>query len=251
MERNISLKIFLKNTYLSTSLGFGGSVMSGLIFSRLIEDSSQVGIAPALVGLVGALGSIWLFNGQKAKFETIDAVFESKKENIYEKSIIKITVPQYPPMMIASFIGLCLSNGLIMSPALAITPSVAIAKALLMGGIVTAGSSYFALRMKPDAMQPYQPVLYGSLFGLIGLGLLSIGSHLIFGPNFFTQTVSSIDLYGGLALFTALNALDTQTAIKEFKETGKPDFLRVSMTLVMNAINIFVRLLRIQRENNN
>jgi FtsH-binding integral membrane protein len=58
------------------------------------------------------------------------------------------------------------------------------------------------------------------------------------------MAMHSIDLYGGVALFTVYNAYDTHVVIRDY-ETGNRDYVGHATNYSLNCINIFIRLLEI------
>ncbi|KAL0478833.1 hypothetical protein AKO1_008254 [Acrasis kona] len=125
------------------------------------------------------------------------------------------------------------------------------------------GLSYVAMNAKEDRF------LYmgGPLMaGLCVLVVASFSSMLL--PARFVQTLALMDalvLYGGLALFGGFMLYDTQRIMAEARifagekqltihngqqVIAKPDYINSSISLYMNIINIFVRLVMILSNNN-
>jgi FtsH-binding integral membrane protein len=82
------------------------------------------------------------------------------------------------------------------------------------------------------------------LIGLIGIQVSGLAMSWITGNMVFLEITRTIDIYGGLALFTALNAIETHTAIKMYEEK-QADVLGCALNSTLNAVNIFLRLLQI------
>ncbi|KAK5580636.1 hypothetical protein RB653_000658 [Dictyostelium firmibasis] len=276
IKKNIGLKIFLKNVYITTTMAFTGTLLSGLIFSQLLMgdggSSAQTLTTAFGLGVGGSFLSLIFCNSQNPTYKTYETVWNGPLKNSvnkpilknkkntttgkdviefeeFNKSLIPITVANYSWSHKLAFVSFCVFNGLTLSPVLGLVSMSTVLEVAAMSLFVTGGSAYAALRMKPDSLTKYEPILYGSLFGLLGLGLISIGTSLLVGENAFTRFAQEFDLYFGLALFTGLVALDTHNAVKTFQE-GRPDYIRISIDLFLDVLNIFVRLLRIRHDQN-
>jgi FtsH-binding integral membrane protein len=59
-----------------------------------------------------------------------------------------------------------------------------------------------------------------------------------------TRALTKIDNFAGIAIFTLYMMMDTHLAIKNY-EDGYADHLGVSIEFVLNAWNIFVRVLEL------
>ena len=88
--------------------------------------------------------------------------------------------------------------------------------------------------------------LYGSLSS--ALSLLCLVSF----ANLFarSQLLFDLNLYVGLVVFIGFVLVDTQIMIERFY-SGVADPVKDSLSLFLDALNIFVRLLQILRKNNN
>ena len=152
--------------------------------------------------------------------------------------------PVYATSKYVSSAVLCISMGMVMSPVVSVASPVLVAQAAAISLAVMGGSTAYAMRAQPGSLMPYKSVAYGALVGLIGVGFIGIFSSLFLGCNSLFYFTHSIDLYGGLALFTIINAIDTHNAIAVYKD-GKPDYLACSIDMILNSINIFIRVLEI------
>ena len=84
----------------------------------------------------------------------------------------------------------------------------------------------------------------GGLVGLVGMGLVGLGSQLIFGPTMFSMALHSIDTYAGIVLFTAMSAYDTHKSI-EMYENKDPDHLGCAINLYLDFINLLIRIMEV------
>jgi FtsH-binding integral membrane protein len=96
----------------------------------------------------------------------------------------------------------------------------------------------------------YEAPLMGGLMGLVGLGVVNLGSVAIFGPNVVSTALHSVDTYGGILLFTGLTAYDTQKAISRYQNRD-PDHLGCSVELYLDFMNLFVRIMEIIAKSKN
>ena len=131
------------------------------------------------------------------------------------------------------------TQGIIISPALLIF-SAHIPLALVVTGVITAGSITGSLFQPKGALLKMGPVLHTGLWGLLGISIAGI----------FIPEMHSIDLYGGVGLFTVYNMYDTHELIEEY-EHGQVDHLSHSIDYSLNIINIFIRMLEILARVNN
>lgn len=125
----------------------------------------------------------------------------------------------------------------------AISPTI-FSSATLMSGLVFGGSIIAAKYCQKGSLLVWQAPLMGGLVGLIGIGLVSIGTQLVIGPNIFSSALHSIDTYGGLVLFMGITAYDTHKAIDRY-ENKDPDHLGCSVELYLDFVNILIRIMEI------
>ena len=241
MEKDRGLGYFLKNVYKSTCLGFVGTLGTSISLATISLMSDPGIVVPSFfAGIVGSFTSIYFFSKSEPKYVR-------KTIELFDEKITTI-VPVYERSKYVSSLTLGGSMALMLSPVVAIAGPAITLQAAGISVAVTAGSSLAALFSKPGSLLPYRTFAYGALTGLVGIGLMSVFSAMAFGYNDFFYLMHSIDLYGGLALFTVLNAVDTQNAIKMYRQ-NQPDHLSCSMTTYLNTINIFVRVLEILAKN--
>jgi len=109
---------------------------------------------------------------------------------------------------------------------------------------VMGGASLFAYMRPAGSLEHWQGPLMGGLMGIIGMGLVGIGAQMIMGPNSISHLLFTIEPYVGIALFTGLTAFDTQRAILEYRK-GRADPLENALSLYLNAINLFIRIMEL------
>lgn len=107
---------------------------------------------------------------------------------------------------------------------------------LVLTAAVFGGFSAAAYLSPRASLVAWQGPLFGALIGLVAISLLNI---------FFPSTIAhSLILYGGLALFSAMVAVDTQAMIERAR-CGAGDYVQDAMQMFLNVINIFVRIAQI------
>lgn len=132
--------------------------------------------------------------------------------------------------------------GVTITPSLLMFPQV-IPQALVIATSLVAGPVAMALMTPPDKFLSWGVPLATGLCGLIGIGFSSIGLHMI-GFSELAMNLHTVDLYGGLILFTAYSAYDTHKMISDFNK-GSKDAVGHACNYTLNFINLFIRLLEI------
>lgn len=106
------------------------------------------------------------------------------------------------------------------------------------------GASYVAYSTPAEKMAKIGPILGGSLLGLIGLQLVGLLGYLFVGPNMLSTLLFRADNYLGILLFSGFIAYDTHVAVQNY-QAGNADHLGMSVQLLLDVWNIFIRLLQI------
>ena len=112
---------------------------------------------------------------------------------------------------------------------------------MLLTGCITVAARSYAIR-KRDSVLVYESALVSALSGLVGMGVLSLGSLLILGPNLLTNMWVTVDLYIGIVLFSGLIAYDTQAAIKAYNDGG-PSEIACATSIYLDIMNIMLRIM--------
>ena len=102
----------------------------------------------------------------------------------------------------------------------------------------------FAYSRPTDSLLILKAPLCGALTGLVGMQLVNLGSSYFFGYNGFNQVLHTLDIYGGLVLFSALTAYDTHVAINSYKNQDS-DHLGIAVNFYLDFINILIRMLEV------
>jgi len=141
--------------------------------------------------------------------------------------------------LFAAFTGL---SGVALAPlimlALKVSPAI-VPQALLLTTGLFGSMTALSLMAKPGAMLRWGVPLGGGLLLLMGTGLASM-----FVPvtSAWYPLLHSVQMYGGLTLFTLYVAYDTQKMIDEY-EMGEDDHLKHAVDLFIDFKNIFTRIL--------
>jgi FtsH-binding integral membrane protein len=207
------------------------------------------GIAYRMIGM-GPLGSIGLFAGTIATMYITQAVSPSN-------TVLKHS-------MFAAFNGLM---GLSLCTLGLFAPTAILVKAGLYTLGIIGGLTFIAMNAQEERFLLWGGALSGALLVLI------IGSFArILLPAHFVRTGNFLDnlfLYGGLAVFFGLMLYDTQRVMRnarQFEEVKRlaaseqagyrqlaqiprPDYISESISIYLNVVNIFIRMVMILARN--
>lgn len=118
-----------------------------------------------------------------------------------------------------------------------------IPQASLLTLALTLGPVTASYHMKDNSLLKIGPALHTCLWGIVGAGVTSIVAPGL-GLHHLADISHDVSLYGGLGLFTLLNAYDTHVMIEDYK-SGRTDRVGHAANYSLNMINIFLRLLEI------
>lgn len=230
ISQDIGLADYISRVLATTGIGCTMFLASGAFFASTIAPS----LGSILIGMVSSFASIYFFNRSKPsyKFVTIE------KNN--HKCTSKIAVYSESKYIAAGI--LCASIGLTVSPLIASVGAAIAVKSAIMSATIMTGAATAAVYSKPGSLIPYRTAIYSALFGLIGVGVMSIGASLLGYTNAY-EILYSVDVYGGIALFSVLTAMDIQLAIKTYRD-GNPDHMQDAANGMLNFTNIFVRVMQ-------
>jgi len=145
------------------------------------------------------------------------------------------------------FLGISSLVGLSIAPLVAASAPGVVFAAALGTSAIFGGFSLAALKAKRATFLKFGGPLLGGLFMLVGcsiaslvLPLVGVTSPAILGALF------NVNLYGGLILFSIFISYDTQRMIEAYR-AGNRDHVSPALSMFLNIINIFIRLLRIFR----
>lgn len=229
----------MQRVYNTTGLSILGALGTSYVALSLpltagaFSTLSVVGLITSFVGLIGS-------SYMKPEYHLISEKLNSKEkiETLVARSSILRSALYGLGVM-----GLGLGAAPLFAIASAVSPSI-LPTALGLTAALFGGASLMAYKMPKDSMLGYGRVLTGSLFGLIGLQLVGLGSAFFMGPNPFSMMLLNSSSYIAVGLFTAMIAYDTHFSIKMY-ELGQPDHLGASVQFLLDFWNIFISLVRI------
>ena len=221
---------FLSDVYKTTGIGLATTLGT----SQLLCYTDVVATHPMSCILGGGLcsmASIYGINAMKPEYH-------HKPEN--EAFRFSINSKE----RLGAYGTLCISTGTVISPLMySIQGTTILPTALLLTSGVFGGCTLYALKSPLGAMSSWKAPLYGSIFGLLGVGIGSIITQY-FGYTELSNLLFDINTYGGLVLFSGLTAYETQMAIKMYLN-GVPDHLQVATQMHSNFINMLIRIIEI------
>jgi len=160
----------------------------------------------------------------------IGFAFTSPEKRIFRQNLLMV-------------IGALMGAGI--APIVAASAPGVVFSALLGTTAIFGGFSLMALKAKRRAMLALGGPLLGGLFVILACSLGSIFLPMlgVTSPAFLAA-LYNINIYGGLALFSIFVGYDTQNMIEQYKN-GNDDHVGPALSMFMNLINIFIRLLEI------
>lgn len=224
---------FLGRTYAYTGLGLFGTL-------GVATFLAPIGMSMPLFvgGIVSSFASIFVLSWLKPEYKKNT---EKGKEILYAEDSLTRRL---------SFVGLTGGMGVTMAPMmemiLAIDPMI-VPVSLGLTASIFGGCWLFSKRCTDLSMMQWKIPVFISLGTLIGLQLFGLGSMWFFGPNAVSAIIHSVDLWGGIALFTGMTIYDMHKASKMYRK-GKPDHLICAVNLYLDALNLVVRIMQIMAE---
>jgi FtsH-binding integral membrane protein len=229
---------FLGRVYASTGLGIGGGLVTA-------QGFAASGVAEAFAwpcmgaGIVMSFGGIWGINRWRSM--TVPVSISARNRGV------KVLKSTNSPARLASFGSLSLGMGLTLAPMVdmistTVSPSILpVASVLALSSM--GASSLYAIWQPTDSLLHWRAPLIGGLGGLIAVGVGAIASQMLLGPQHpMGSMLHSVDTYGGILLFTAMNAYDTQLAMARYRD-GDADHLGCATDLFLNFMNLLIRIM--------
>lgn len=236
VDKTIGLKKFLTRTYLYTGAGITGSLSSGLIMGSFFGMSSPF----LLMGTGMATSFAGLYYINKIRPRQITNKFGSDESDAEYMTV-------NPTSRKVAYGVLVTGMGLVMAPALYVSPAGLVVGSAVLSSLIFSSCAAYAYRYGTKKILGWRMPLTVGLVGMVGMGFLSLGSSLIFGPNMFSSLWFTFNTYAGIALFTGISIYDTQKAMIQYKNKDA-DHLYCSTEMFLDWINIFVRMLEILRK---
>lgn len=222
------LKEFMSRIYTRMGLGITASIGTGLLTMPLAaEYPLQVFGAGAVLGLGSVFG-----------ITKIQPILKQEKDMLRTENT---------PLREACYWGMAGGMGLVMAPMIGITqaldPSILPTAMALSGGIFGT-CAYVSTRVKDATMMAWKVPLSVGLASLIGTQVIGLASMFFLGPNMFSSLLHNVDIYGGIALFTAMSIYDSHAARKHYRD-GNADHLGCATTFYLDFINLFIRIMEV------
>lgn len=242
VEKDYGLSKFVKKSYMYTLGGITVFLTGGTTLALTLPP--DILMTTAVVGAVGSLISIFPLTMIKGEITDTEEFVNGKK--------ITYPILKDDTRRNLAYGGIVLGTTTAISPlmqfALATDP---LAIAMATGGAlgIMGGSTYYANSLKPGELNFLGPPLMGGLLGLVGMNIIGLG-FAWYGNYDVFNVIHHVDLYGGLVLFTALQAYDTHQMIEMYTKERKPDHLIASINFYLNFLNLFRRILEIYAKAN-
>lgn len=221
---------FLSDVYKTTGIGLGATIGTSLALGYTTVPLTMP--TECLIG--GGIGSLVSIGA----ISMIQPSYHSKPTNEAFRYSIN------PLSRHVAYGSLSVSTGIFLSPLiLSIHGTNVLPMSLLLTTGVLGGCSVYALKSPLGAMSKWRAPLYGSVFGLLGIGLGSIGAHYL-GHDQLAGMLHDANTYLGVVIFSGLTAYETQAAIQMYL-SGRPDHVMVATQLHTNFINMLIRIIQI------
>lgn len=152
-----------------------------------------------------------------------------------------------PAKRLMSFGAISAGMGAIMAPLTVIVNHVdpiLFPMATFLSMATMGGCFAYAMHQPNASLIQYRGPLVGALTGFVGLGLASLLSTAVLGPNMFASAWTNIDMYGGIVLFCGLTAYDVHYAVQRYQQQDA-DHLGHAASIYLDFCNFFVRFLSI------
>jgi len=227
VKSNVGLSNFLQRVYVTAGAGLATSLV---IPATTIYCASQFVQAAAPALLFGGFGTaiIGCFGMAYGKWTVNEARTESTN-----------SLPRQ-----LSFCALVGGMSMALTPFAQaiheISPTIwPTALALTIG---TSGAATLWAHNRPvDSLLSWQGPLYGGLLALVGTGFSGLIAQTFFPASGVGQLLHSVDVYGGILLFTAMTAYETQKAVAMYLD-GEPDHLGCAVHVYLDFINLLIRI---------
>jgi len=223
----------MSRIYRTTGLSIAGSLGLSYIVAA---TSATVALNPFLT----------MFGGLALSIGGIVAINRIPPEIVVEKNAQNQMVEKWtnPLNRKLAFSAIIAGSGIMIAPfirgLLFVNPGI-IPMAAGLSLLTMGGASLYAMYKPLGHFKAWESTLYGGLIGLIGMNVFSLILTAMIGPNVFSIACSRVDMYVGLGLFSAFQALDTHLAVEAYKQ-GNYDHLMHVVNFFLNFKNIFIRI---------
>jgi FtsH-binding integral membrane protein len=230
-KREHELSKFISKVYMYSGTGVLATAGLSTIISPITSQSFSIAIGSMIIGTIGMLKSSYVIS-KAANITENNEVDEGRKLRV-----------KY------AFYSLIASTSLTMSPVMMLTMTInptIIPISMGITGFITIAALSYAKRKK-DSLLVYESAIFSALSGFVGMGILSLGSLLMVGPNILTNMWITVDPYIGIGLFSGLIAYDTQVAVRAFNNK-ELDEIGCATSIYLNIINILIRVMSIMTD---
>lgn len=238
IDADYGLKSFLMKVYFHTFAGVLSSLGVGITSSYIIPHQPDIILPLMGVGFVSAIGGIFTMQFSKCTIHEKNYKSDDGKEvKLYYSTNSSIRTMGY--YTIIGGMSMCIAPAICMANATDV-----LLPAMVCSTSIFTGAAYYAHTRKVGELSAWKTALHSGLYGLLGCSLFSLGSIVIFGPNYFANIFHLIDIYAGVPLFACFIAYDTHKAIEMYQQKN-PDHLDCSINLYLDFMNILVRMIEI------
>ncbi len=231
---NIGLSRFTNKVY--TRMGAGVTIsmaLAGGLATVMDPMATEYVLGCFGTGIVSSFASIFALGKYQPTYkeDSIDGEPIIYSENPTGREIAFWTLPVGMGVMITPM----------MSMIIATDPMIPVA-ATMTAAVIFSGAAFVSKRLKDSTMLQWKAPLMVGLGGLLCLQLAGIGTSLFMGSNSFSTMIHSVDVYGGIGLFTLMSVYDSYKARKMYLK-GKPDHLGCATTIYLDMMNLIIRIM--------
>lgn len=231
---NIGLTRFTNKVYSRMGAGVTISMaLAGGLATTFDPMAMEYALGCLGVGIVSSFGSIFALNMYKPTYkeDTIDGESVIYSENPTGREIAFWTLPVGMGIMITPMMNIMLE----------IDPMIPVA-ATMTAAVIFGGAVFASKRIKDSTMLQWKAPLIVGLGGLICMQLAGLGASFFMGSNSFSNIVHSVDVYGGIGLFTLMSIYDSYKARKMYLK-GKPDHIKCATKIYLDMMNLIIRIM--------
>ncbi len=242
---DVGLQKFVKDVFVTTGL----SLLSTLIMAQLLTTFTILN--PMMFLGLGFLGSILGLIGVSV---TTPSFYMGLLDVNYfsppNRHIVKYSTN--PSLRLVAYGVFMMGMSTMLSPLMFILSQVeefSLLPLILALTILLMGTAMmFAYYQPQNQVLSWKAPLMSGLSCLCFLGLFNLICQLFPSLHLFGEGLHTIDLYGGIVLFTLFVVYDCHVAVNQY-QNGLPDHLGCAIGLYLDFINLFVRIAEIVIKN--
>jgi len=249
INSDIGLSKFVNRTYMWTGGSVVGTIMMSTSFASGMFSTHPTativgGMLLSFGGIFGIMKSQFTINREIIAYTTasqLPPVLGERERTTHESA--EVLSSSNTPQRIAAYAAFITGMSMTAAPVFYMYPG-AIMPALLSSSSVFGAAALYAYARPAGSLSTWGPTLSAGVGGLIGVGVVSILSEMIFGATGFAMALNNVQLYAGIPIFAGLIAYDTNQAIAMYK-MKYPDHLGCSTQLYLDFMNLFLRFVQI------